>query len=264
MLGRRLSAFALLISCAATPLHARAGLGPDCWDRQEVEALKVQRFKTMLLVAALNCRERQPWIMADYNAFVSANRDLLAAKLSVVRQHFIRSYGAADGLNAYSSFETNLANSFSGASFDRGRCALMAREMRLASDVSERGLIDLAHGMGGGDNLSLCAPRPAYVSRTPVWTPPPPFRDDDAPAVRASEWPDLAPVEPEGPARRVEPNAARVAVAPPPPAAMSERAVEPVQVAEAAPAHSDKLQAVRDAAKALREALAALEASDGK
>jgi hypothetical protein len=75
MFGRRLSALALLLSCASAPGQASVAptLNRDCWDRQELEALKVQRFKTMLLVAMLNCRDQEPTIAADYNRFVRAN-----------------------------------------------------------------------------------------------------------------------------------------------------------------------------------------------
>jgi hypothetical protein len=305
MIGRRLSAFALLLACASAPLHANmAGFDRECWQGSDVQALKVQRFKTMLLVAMLNCRDQEPGIAVDYNRFVRANRDLIADNQARVREHFIRTRGAGAGLNAYSSFETALGNQYSGADFTPGRCADAAAEAREASYVSERGLMDIIQSMPD-EEIGLCGPQPRYAMRE-QWVPrteqayapqpelayppqaeetstppaalaeaapppPPPAAMEQAAAPvemaqNEQEWPDLAPIEPEGPARAVDPNQVRLAEAVPAPAATVEKAAEPVQLAsvdvqKAAPG-PDRMKAVRDAAKALREALAALETED--
>lgn len=296
MFGRRFSAIALLLSCVSAPLQASVepAFGRDCWDRSEIEALKVQRFKTMLLVAMLNCRDLEPAMAADYNRFVRANRHLIARNQSVVREHFIRTYGPAAGLNAYSRFETSIGNRYSDADFDYRRCSAAADEARMAGYVSEAGLMDLVQSMPDEDRLSVCGREPQYAR---TWAPPqPPIYAEQAAVVappppvlaewvdvvppppapmaeRAAEpvqtaqneWPDLAPIEPEGPARAVDPEQVKVAEAAPAPAPVAVAAVvapEPVQVALAdvkAPAPVDRVQAVRDAARALREALAALE-----
>ena len=292
MIGRRLSALALLLSCASAPLQASydPALNRDCWDGVELEALKVQRFKTMLLVAMLNCRDLEPAMAADYNRFIRANRDLIARKQAVVREHFIRTMGPSAGLNAYSNFETTLGNRYSDADFDEQRCASMAQDARFAGHVSEGELMDLIQSVPDEDRLAVCRAEPRFVARR-EWAPPqPPIYAEtvEAPApevaaaappppaamsekaaepveVAQNEWPDLAPVEPEGPARAVDPNAVRVAEAAPAPAPqpVAEKPAEPVQMASVEvtkPAAPDRMQAVRDAARALREALAALEA----
>ncbi|NNM78277.1 hypothetical protein HJG53_15395 [Sphingomonas sp. ID1715] len=286
MIGRRLSALALLLSCASAPLQASVdqGYGRDCWNGVELDALKVQRFKTMLLVAMLNCRDLEPAMAADYNRFVRANRDLIARKQSVVREHFIRTMGPSAGLNAYSAFETSLGNRYSDADFDEQRCAGMAQDARFAGYVSEGELMDLIQSVPDEDRLAVCAAEPRYVARR-EWAPPqPPIYAEPAaapapelavaapppPAPMAekaaepvqtaqNEWPDLAPVEPEGPARAVDPDQVRLAEAAPPPA---EPAAEPVKVAALDVSKPDRVQAVREAARALREALAALEAGE--
>lgn len=274
MSGRRISALALLLSCASAPLHANvASYGGDCWQSSELDALKLQRFKTMLLVAMLNCRDQEPGMNLDYNRFIRANRALIAEKQALVRQHFIRAHGPAAGLNAYSEYETALGNQFSNADFTPRRCASAAADLRQAGYVSERGLMDMVQSVPDEDDAAICGPEPRYAERASGWGPPP---SPAAPRIEEqaaqNEWPDLAPVEPEGAARAVDPNEVRVADAvPPPPAAMPEKAAEPpapVQVAAVeAPKPAlapDRVKAVKDAAKALREALAALEADEGK
>ena len=269
MLGRRLSALALLLSCASAPLHASVdpALNRDCWDEQELEALKVQRFKTMLLVSMLNCRDVEPAIAADYNRFMRANRDLIARNQATVRQRFIRAYGPSEGLRAYSEFETRLGNRYSDADYDYQRCAAAADDARLAGYVSEPGLMDLVQSMPNEDRFATCAPAPRFASRQ--WAPPqPPIYNAPMPETAAppppapmperaaepavqvaqNEWPDLAPVEPEVPAQSVDPNAVKA---------------EPVQVAAVEVQKVDRVAAVREAAKALREALAALESEEG-
>lgn len=278
MIGRRFSALALLLSCASAPLHASVGsFDGDCWQDSELDALKVQRFKTSLLVAMLNCRDQEPGIGVDYNRFVRANRELIAEKQALVREHFIRTRGPAAGLSAFSEYETALGNQFSDADFTPDRCADAAAELREAGYVSERGLMDMIQSVPDEDDAVLCAPEPRYAARRAEFVPAPQVTPQPEPVPQVAqeaaqnEWPDLAPVEPEGPAVAVDPNAVKVAeAAPPPPAPMPEKAVEaqPVQVAAVdvpKPALApDRVKAVRDAAKALREALAALETDDGE
>lgn len=277
MSGRHFSALALLLSCASAPLHANVSLNGDCWQGSELDALKVQRFKTMLLVAMLNCRDQEPGMGMDYNRFVRANRALIAEKQALVRQHFIRTRGPAAGLNAYSEYETALGNQFSNADFTPDRCADAAAEMREAGYVSERGLMDMVQSVPDEGDLAVCGPEPRYAERASVWAPPPPAAAPRAEEQVAQNDEDLAPFVPEGPARAVDPNEARLAeAAPPPPAPMPEKIAEPesapapapVQVAavdmpKPAPA-PDRVKAVKEAARALREALAALEAEDGE
>lgn len=275
MIGRRLSAFALLLSCASAPLQASVdpALNRDCWDAQELEALKLQRFKTMLLVGMLNCRDQEPGIAADYNRFVRANRALIAEKQAAVREHFIRTNGPAAGLNAYSDFETAIGNRYSDADFDSRRCAAIADDARMAGYVSETGLMDMIASMPDEDRLAVCRAEPRYATRwapavqPPVYAepvrqaevaPPPPAAMPEKAAeppvevarAEPQEWPDLAPVEPEGPAQAVDPNAVKA----------EEKPVEVAAVEMPKPV--DRMAAVREAAKALREALAALEADD--
>jgi hypothetical protein len=279
MIGRRLSAFALLLSCASAPLQASVDAAPyrDCWDARELEALKLQRFKTMLLVGMLNCRDMEPGIAADYNRFVRANRALIAEKQAMVRERFIRTNGPAAGLNAYSDFETALGNRYSDADFDYQRCGAIADDARMAGYVSESGLMDIVQSMPDEDRLAVCRAEPQFATRwapaqppvyaervvdvaavpQPVAPPPPaamPEKAVEAPVQVAQaepqEWPDLAPVEAEGPAQAIDPNAGKAEAKP----------VEVASLEEPKPV--DRMAAVRDAAKALREALAALEAEE--
>jgi hypothetical protein len=281
MIGGRISALALLLSCASAPLHANiSSYDGDCWQGSELDALKVQRFKTMLLVAMLNCRDQEPGIGVDYNRFVRANRALIAEKQGIVRAHFMRARGQEAGLAAYSDYETALGNQFSDADFTPDRCADAAAELRQAGYVSERGLMDMVQSVPDEGDVALCASEPRFAERRATFVAPPPApvreaeplsQPEPQQQVAENEWPDLAPVEPEGPAVAVDPNAVKLAeAAPPPPTPMPEKMVEaqPVQVAavdlpKPAPA-PDRVKAVRDAAKALREALAALEAEEGE
>lgn len=274
MIGRHLSAFALLLSCAFAPVQASVGsaLDRDCWDAPELEALKLQRFKTMLLVGMLNCRDQEPGIAADYNRFVRANRALIAEKQALVRERFIRTSGPAAGLNAYSDFETAIGNRYSDADFDYQRCAAIADDARMAGYVSEAGLMDIVASMPDEDRLGMCRAEPRMATRwapavqppayaepvraAEVAPPPPAAMPEKAaePPVEVAqadvqEWPDLAPVEAEGPATAVDPNAAKAEE-------------KPVEVAAVETRSVDRVAAVREAAKALREALAALETEE--
>ncbi len=294
MFGRCLSAFALVMSCASAPALAIVdpSYGRDCWDERELEALRLQRFKTMLLVGMLNCRDMEPGIAEDYNHFVRANRALLAETQASVRGRFARTHGEGRGMDAHSTFETSLGNRYSDADFDDRRCGALADEARMASQVSPAELMDIVQSMPDEDRMTVCRAEPRLATRwapvqpplyaeTPAALPtpdvaaaPPPPAPMPEKAVEppvevaaadTQDWPDLAAVEPEGPARAVDPNSMK-AEAEEKPVAVAEVAAEeaePVQVAAVdVPAPIDRMAAVRDAARALREALAALEAAE--
>ena len=284
----RMLAGALLLAVPAAPALADVdrAFDRDCWEQQEVAAARLQQFKTMLLVGALHCRDVQPYIMADYNQFLRAKRGFINANAQIVRDRFVRKFGPTYGLTAFSDYETSLGNRLSDVDYDGYRCETIGNYARLAADVSEAGLMDLAFSTDEEAQFAVCTPAMRYAAgrwsnraetATPlpaeaepelatVTTPPPsvpvaePAPPPPAPvAVAAAEWPDLAPVEPETTPVSVDPNkAVEVAVAdtaPPVPQAT----VQPA-VAEAAP-KANPTEALRAAIKSLTAAVEALEAS---
>ena len=292
MLLNRFMAGALLFAVPVTPALADYSRSSerDCWNQDEATAARVQRFKTMLLVGALHCRQSQPYIMVDYNRFLSTQRAFINASAQVLRDRFERRFGAAYGLTAYSDYETALGNHMARADFTPGRCDEIADYARIAADVSEAGLVDLTYSTEEEDEPSACGPtnamardrwsaRPAAAVAAIV-APPPPIPDAvaaevvaalppapaavaEAPpapvAVASAEWPDLAPVEPESQPVAVEPNAA-VVLAKADPAPVVAATVQPA-VAQTAVAQPDPTAALKAAIKSLNAAVEALEAA---
>lgn len=287
----RVFASALLLSVPAAPALADAGRAfeRDCWQEREAAAAQIQGFKTMLLVGALHCRDSQPYIMADYNDFVRAQRGFIAANAQLIRDRFVRRHGPTYGINAYTDYETMVGNRAANVDYTRYRCERIANYARLAAQVSQAGLMDLARSVGDEQQLAICAPMhyaggrwapraevaaalppapppladiappvppPAPAVELAVATPPPP---PPAPAPAETEWPDLAPVTPESHPVAVDPNTAvKVAAAD----------VARLQPVAAAPAAAEALkpnpaQALRDAIKSLTIAAEALEAQQG-
>jgi hypothetical protein len=297
MLLNRFMAGALLFAMPVTPAFADYSRSSDrdCWNQDEATAARVQRFKTMLLVGALHCRQSQPYIMVDYNRFLSSQRAFINASAQVLRDRFERRFGAAYGLTAYSDYETALGNHMARADFTPGRCDEIADYARIAADVSEAGLVDLTYSTEEEDEPSACGPtnamardrwsdRPAAAVIATVAPPPPapipnavaaevvaalpptpaPVAEPPAPppapvAVAGAEWPDLAPVEPESQPVAVEPNAA-VVLAKAEPAPAVEATVQPA-VAQTAAAQPDPTEALKAAIKSLNAAVEALEAA---
>lgn len=292
MLLNRFMAGALLLAVPVTPALAdiSRSSGQDCWNADEVTAARVQRFKTLLLVGALHCRQLQPYIMADYNMFLRSQRGFINASSQVLRDRFVRRFGAAYGLTAYSDYETALGNHMSQANFDPRRCDEIADYARIAADVSEAGLVDLTYSTEEEDEPSACGPVPDFAGARPaivearVAAPPPPAPIPEAVAAEAvaalppappalpaaapappaptevasAEWPDLAPVEPESQPVAVEPNAAVVLASAEP--AQPAATVQPA-VAQVAAAQPDPTEALKAAIKSLNAAVAALEAA---
>lgn len=281
----RLCAGALLVATPVAPAMADIdhAFDRDCWDQRELAAARVQQFKTMLLVGALHCRDVEPYVMTDYNHFVDAKRGFINTNAQIVRDRFIRKFGLSYGSNAFSDYETSIGNRLARAGFDRYRCEMIGNYARLAADVSEAGLIDLAYSADDQPEPAVCTPAMRYAdgrwtnrdavepSLPPSPPPPAPLPSDavaeaatvpvaepkPAPAVAQSEWPDLAPVEPESQPVAVDPNqaveVARADTAPPAPVVQS-------AVVEA-PAAPNPTAALRAAIKSLTAAVEALEAS---
>lgn len=293
----RVFAGALLLAVPAAPALADVdrAYGRDCWDRDEVAAARLQHFKTMLLVGALHCRDVDPYIMADYNVFLRDKRGFINASTQVLRDRFVRKFGTTYGLTAYSDYETALGNRLARIDYDRYRCETIGNYARLASDVSEAGLMDLAYSTAQGDELAICTPGMRYAggrwsnrevssalppsppppapltvdaaevaavgSPTPPLPAPPPVAEPPAApvAVAAAEWPDLAPVEPESQPVAVDPNKA-VEVASVEAAALPPAATVQPAVVESAP-KANPTEALRAAIKSLTAAVEALEAN---
>ena len=284
MLIKRVFAAALLLSVPVAPALADVdrAYDRDCWSQREVAAAQIQRFKTMLLVGALHCRDASPYMMADYNRFLRVQRGFVNANAQVVRDRFVRKFGPTYGLTAFTDFETQLGNRIANDQFDDYRCETVANYARLAAQVSEAGLVDLARSVDEEEQLPVCTPAmryaggrwappapspvaeiappppPAPVMVATVAPPPPPapieVASADLPA--AETWPDLAPVEREVHPVSVDPNAAVKA------AAVQVAEVRPAVAETPAPAAEkpDPAQALRDAIKSLTIAAEALEA----
>jgi hypothetical protein len=285
----RLWAGALLLAVPVAPAMADVdrAFDRDCWDQREVAAARLQQFKTMLLVGALHCRDVEPYIMADYNHFVRAKRGVINMNAQIVRDRFMRKFGPTYGSNAFSDYETSIGNRLARIDYDRYRCETIGNYARLAADVSEAGLMDLAYSTDEEEQIAVCTPAMRYrdgrwsdrvtadsalppAPPPPAPLPPEPVADAVAalppapaappaptPAVAQAEWPDLAPVEPESQPVSVDPNkaveVARADTAPPAP-------VIQAAVAESPP-KANPTEALRAAIKSLTAAVEALEAS---
>jgi hypothetical protein len=105
---------------AATGAAVPANAAPHCWAQKESTAAQVRDMQTMLMVAALRCRAAHIDISADYDGFVIAQKDMLAAANLVIKRHF-----AAEGGNQadYDRFATSLANGFGDDATTEATCA---------------------------------------------------------------------------------------------------------------------------------------------
>ncbi|WBO21881.1 hypothetical protein [Sphingomonas abietis] len=105
---------------AATGAAVPAQAAPHCWAQKESTAAQVRDMQTMLMVAALRCRAAHIDISADYDGFVIAQKDALAAANLVIKRHF-----ADEGGNQadYDRFATSLANNFGDDATTEQTCA---------------------------------------------------------------------------------------------------------------------------------------------
>ena len=130
------AALALAATGAAVPAQAQG----HCWAEREVAAAQVREMQTMLMVAALRCRAAHIDISADYNGFITTQKDALEHANLVIKQHF----AAAGGEQAdYDHFATSLANGFGDDQTNESSCAeasALAHDATLAAPAAIEGM----------------------------------------------------------------------------------------------------------------------------
>ena len=181
------AALALAATGAAVPAQAQG----HCWAEREVAAAQVREMQTMLMVAALRCRAAKIDISAEYNGFVTTQKDAIEHANLVIKQHF----AAAGGEQAdYDHFATALANGFGDDQTSESSCA---EASTLAHDAT-------AAPPAGVEALAMARVFPTAL----------PDGDCAAPAVGVT----LAVAMPVATAK-AEPQPTLIALAPPPPEA---------------------------------------------
>lgn len=100
------------VAVAAMLLSGQVRAQEACWRDAEHAAVKLKALKTMLMVGALMCRKTNPEVVGGYNAFVTQNKAKLDAAATAVKLRFVKTAGTAKSSEAYSKFDTQLANAF--------------------------------------------------------------------------------------------------------------------------------------------------------
>jgi hypothetical protein len=106
----------LVLATMGATVPAQAG----CWTARDASAAQVREMQTMLMVAALRCRAAHIDISADYDGFVIAQKDAIAAANLIIKQHFA---GQGGNQADYDRFATSLANGFGDDSTTEATCA---------------------------------------------------------------------------------------------------------------------------------------------
>lgn len=148
----------LLGSLIALPsvAQAQAAADPNCWRAEEVEAARFEDFRLKLMVGALNCKNYFPTVAATYNAFMQAKKELILANLYVVRAHFIREAGTAEGATSFANYQTLAGNKYSTTLYDRAKCETIDAYTRVVAAASDTDLIKLVDALSPGPLPSGC------------------------------------------------------------------------------------------------------------
>lgn len=170
----------LALAGVGTAVPAQAG----CWTARDAGAAQVREMQTMLMVAALRCRAAHIDISADYDGFVIAQKDAIAAANLVIKQHF----ASAGGNQAdYDRFATSLANGFGDDATTEATCAEAAALAHDGSAAAPAQLQQVAEARVFPASLpgGVC-----YAPATPVAMA---SRDEGLPPVVALAAPPAAP-----------------------------------------------------------------------
>ena len=174
--GALLSATALIGAGAA---HAQEAAATSCWEKDEVEAARLHNFRVMLLVGAIHCRDKVPASLDGYNSFMKNSHSAIVASQTVLRAHFIRAGGVANGSRDYANYETLVGNRHASDVYDVRRCRSIGAYSRLAATAENDDLDELARVASGSmpvtcpiaTSLAVApAPAPARAASTPSVT----------------------------------------------------------------------------------------------
>ncbi len=149
----------------------------DCWHADEVAAARVGTLQTLLMVQALKCQETSPATLAAYNKFLADKHDVIVRDRYLIQAHFVRQYGASDGLKASDDYQTKLGNQNSSAIVTVGECEKAGTYSRLAAAASEDDLAVLANMTAATTSITQCPEPVAAVAAPtamviPVWRKP--------------------------------------------------------------------------------------------
>lgn len=116
-IGMKLAAaLALAATGTAVPAQAQGA----CWATRDMQAASVRQMQTMLMVAALRCKAAGIDVSADYNSFVTVQKEALAAEDMVIKRHFANAGGTQSD---YDHFTTALANGYGDGQTSEASCA---------------------------------------------------------------------------------------------------------------------------------------------
>jgi len=138
-----------------------------CWTREEAGAAGVRQLQSMLMVTALRCQAGGQAMLNDYNAFVAANRPVIAAGNDVIRAHFLRAAGLVAGQRGYDAFTTAMANGYGAGEGAPASCAEAAALAREAATGSADALLVLVDQLALAPVLPegrCAAPAPAMAA----------------------------------------------------------------------------------------------------
>ena len=190
----------------------------------------------MLMVGALQCRNVDPAGGESYNTFVARQRAMLDAKAYVLKSHFLRENGVAQGRAAYDEYNTAMSNRHAGRTGDPSFCGTIASYTRMAATSSDHDLVVLAEAVIEPPASSCTA---GYAARAPL----PARRVEPVPAVAvATEGDDdfYHGVAVPAPYAALPPVMPAVAYAP---ATLAERAPVPAAPVVAAPPPAEPMPA---------------------
>lgn len=239
-----------------------------CWNQDEIPAVSLHGFHTMLMIGALKCRNLNPDVMLSYNAFVDSRETEIEAAHTVLQAHFIRLQGLQAGVAAFKAFDTETGNLASGLDHDAQRCEAIGMYSRLAASATDGDLYMLAKLTGSERDIRHCEAGTAMAGlASPALKGAEEKATEQATLTAASDKDstEVAQVESEPALTQEQPVAVAVAEAEVPPAPEAQASEPPAtpQVAvndEPVPASdNDKAAtALEDAARALAQAAVSL------
>lgn len=273
MFSNRFAALCASLTFVSAPqVSAEIVQNADCWHADEVSAARVGTLQTLLMVQALKCQDTVPATLASFNKFMADKHDLIVRDKYLIQAHFVRQYGAGDGMKASDDYQTKLGNQNSSAVVTVAECEKAATYSRLAAGAGEEDLSVLAGMVSAAVPIVEC-PAPATTAAKPaamviqVWKPAQPAPAPAAAGAPVAVQPAVAvaaPGEhsPEVLAAIAGPVPVR-ATAPAPTPAVFKPAPAPVPAPSpspaAAPSNADTMKALQAAVAALTQVAATLQ-----
>lgn len=127
-----------------------------CFHPEEQQSARIHDLQIMLMVGALQCRDRSPRNVARYGDMLSSRDGGMTAHADRLLGRLIEEYGYREGRRIFDAYETSLSNYYADQQLSSALCADFGTYVRMAEDATDAELETLSK-LASRRHIATCA-----------------------------------------------------------------------------------------------------------